>query len=329
MLNSKVMVARRARKKVSAFSFQPSAFACSGFTMVEIAISLAVIGIALVSIIGVLPHGMRTQQDNREETIVNQDATMLLEAIRGGARGLDDLTNYVFAITNDWTNVTTHVGGHNGYTFAGFSVDPGYYYPPVKGTRMTNGQNIIGLLSTPQCTDAGGRPVPDLLNGGYSNRVVAYVRSLSGPAGEKPPQDNDLLRGDSFSYRVLCVNAPVAGYVPPLWQAKPYNAGDLVAYILNGQTTCWQATAAILAGYPAPGDPNAPLWRWIPYPQQLNANLRELRLTFAWPLLPNGSVPSDSKRQTFRTMVAGQLAWHARYTNLFFYQPQTFAPAAN
>ena len=71
--------------------------------MVEIAICLAIIGIALVAIIGVLPIGMRTQRDNREETIINQDATVFIEAIRNGARGLNDLTNYVYAITNYWT----------------------------------------------------------------------------------------------------------------------------------------------------------------------------------------------------------------------------------
>src|SRR5665647_1612048 len=52
------------------------------FTMVEIAICLAIIGFALVAIIGVLPLGMNTQRDNREETIINQDATVLLEAVR-------------------------------------------------------------------------------------------------------------------------------------------------------------------------------------------------------------------------------------------------------
>ena len=75
----------------------------SGFTMVEIAICLAIIGFALVAIIGVLPIGMNTQRDNREETIINQDATVFIEAIRNGAQGLDDLTNYVYAITNYWT----------------------------------------------------------------------------------------------------------------------------------------------------------------------------------------------------------------------------------
>ena len=79
---------------------RPSAAA---FTMVEIAISLAIIGIALVAIIGVLPLGMNVQRDNREATVINQDASVFLEAIRNGSLGLNDLTNYVFDITNSWT----------------------------------------------------------------------------------------------------------------------------------------------------------------------------------------------------------------------------------
>ena len=47
--------------------------------MIEIALSLAIIGFALVAIIGVLPIGMNVQKDNREATIVNQDATVLHE----------------------------------------------------------------------------------------------------------------------------------------------------------------------------------------------------------------------------------------------------------
>src|SRR6266404_3786480 len=70
------------------------------FTMVEIAISLAVIGFALVAIIGILPSGMQVQKENRHETIIVQDESMFMDAIRGGAQGLDDLTNYVDAITN-------------------------------------------------------------------------------------------------------------------------------------------------------------------------------------------------------------------------------------
>ena len=58
----------------------------SGFTLVEIAIALGVIGFALVAIIGILPVGLQIQRDNRAETIINQDGTFWLEAIRNGRR---------------------------------------------------------------------------------------------------------------------------------------------------------------------------------------------------------------------------------------------------
>src|SRR2546427_13212000 len=76
------------------------------FTMIEIAICLAVIGVALAAIVGVLPLGMNVQRENREETIINQDASVFLNAIRHGEMGLDDLTNYVVAITNTWAFYT-------------------------------------------------------------------------------------------------------------------------------------------------------------------------------------------------------------------------------
>ena len=39
----------------------------AAFTMVEIALSLAVIGFALVAVIGILPIGMNVQKENRQE----------------------------------------------------------------------------------------------------------------------------------------------------------------------------------------------------------------------------------------------------------------------
>ena len=53
-------------------------------------------------------------------------------------------------------------------------------------------------------------PINNLFYGGYSNHVYAYVRSFSGLAAEKPPQNNQIMREDAFSYQVLCVNAPMA-----------------------------------------------------------------------------------------------------------------------
>jgi prepilin-type N-terminal cleavage/methylation domain-containing protein len=278
-------------RKFSAASSRPSTLdprPSAGFTMIEIAISLAIIGIALVGIIGVLPIGMNVQRDNREETIINQDAGVLLEAIRSGARGLDDLTNYVYAITNYWTEyndkgvvLQTNV---NGYTFANATA----YGASVPYMALTNGYNIIGLLSTPEFTmDAPAfAPTNNLFSGGYSNHIVAYVHSMSGPAVEKPPQDNQLLQADSFGYRIFCVNAPVAV--------------DTNSFFLPADKTV--------------------------YNRQLAVNLHELRMTFLWPQLPNGGI--GAAHQTFRSMIAGQVMQTFFINQpLYFYQSQSFVNA--
>ena len=137
------------------------------FTLIEIAICLAIIGFALVAIIGVLPLGMDTQRQVREETDINQDFSVLLEAIRSGASGPIDLRNYFKQLKNEG--------------------------PPVvsKNIYTNNSRSTIGFLSTP-----GG------------SHIQAYVRSLSGLAAQKPPQDNNTIRNDSFTYQLVCVNVP-------------------------------------------------------------------------------------------------------------------------
>jgi prepilin-type N-terminal cleavage/methylation domain-containing protein len=298
------------------------------FTMIEIAICLAIIGIALVAIVGVLPLGMNVQRENREGTIINQDATILLEAIRSGSRGMNDLTNYVYFITNyvtEYKNSGPPILNQFGYTYTGSTKNG---TPMTPQLPINNGTNIIGLLSTPEFTDVNGVPINNLFAGDYnSNHIVAYVRSISGPAVEKPPQDNQLLQEDTFTYHIYCVNAPVASYTPPLWLKQSYNVGDTVSYILNGQSTYWQA---IFAGQPAnspqSGDEPSYSTRWAraAYAEQLAQNLHELRLTFLWPQYPNGKLGKG--HQTYRTLIAGQIATNASFgLMLYFYQPQSFA----
>ena len=152
------------------------------FTMIEIAISLAIIGFALAAIVGILPIGMNVQKENRQETIVNQDGQVFMDLIRNGARGLDDLTNYVYVISNSISGYTTK-GAMDVRTFS-------YRYTTTNSTTpsqfpLTNGLRIIGLLSTPTYIpryDANGNYI-----GYFSNRVSAFVRSMSGLASEKYP----------------------------------------------------------------------------------------------------------------------------------------------
>ena len=76
----------------------------AAFTLIEIAICLGVIAFALVAIIGILPAGLQVQRDNREDTIINQEGTYLLEAIKNGAEGLQEFAARVDLIVI--TNVT-------------------------------------------------------------------------------------------------------------------------------------------------------------------------------------------------------------------------------
>ena len=81
---------------------KPTLRSQAAFTMAEIAIALGVIAFALIAIIGILPAGLQTQRDNREETIVVEDARVLIEAIRNGGRDVtSDLGSFVHYIDND------------------------------------------------------------------------------------------------------------------------------------------------------------------------------------------------------------------------------------
>ncbi len=193
----------------------------SAFTMIEIAISLAIIGFALVAIIGALPTGMTVQRDNREETIINQDASVFMDAIRhgmpinaigSGVTGLDDLTNYVFAITNYFRNYTSNgvpVGIVHAY---GYTYYTATFDKSTMGTLLplTTGARIVGLLSTPKYQF---RPDGSFV----SNRVEAYVRAISGNASEKPPQVDPNVQSLAFSYRLIpeIVTVEASSPVPP------------------------------------------------------------------------------------------------------------------
>ena len=158
--------------------------------MVEIALSLAVIGFALVAIIGVLPQGLNLQKNNREDTLVSQDGPFLMEAIRSGAKGVEILTN---------------------------SVDQMLVVTIANGTLRTNQvarrfisqspSNIVGVLSIPVGTlvnlpqeGARGRIQ------GAMFEVFTVMRPLGGPAVDRSAASLDL----AFRYLIVSqvVSAP-------------------------------------------------------------------------------------------------------------------------
>jgi len=156
----------------------------AAFTMIEIAIALAVIAFALVAIIGVLPTGLNVQKDNREETIINQDGPYFLEAIRNGSKGLNNLTNYVERIGLVLSNVVTSAITTN------FAVYDDPYFK--------NGSNIVGLLSIAKYTPVvTGSQTQQVL------RVEAHVRALTGSAAEQG------LANTNFAFMYLLVSETI------------------------------------------------------------------------------------------------------------------------
>jgi len=277
----------------------------SAFTMIEIAISLAIIGFAMLAIIGILPLGMNVQKENRNETIINQDATIFMEAMRNGAQGSDDLTNHVMSITNYVVHYTPRGTSLTvyGYTFTNSTIGNVLSSPQMP---ITNGFRIIGLLSTPQITTVPGD------NGFFSNHIVAYVRSISGPASEKYPQTDPSIQDFGLSYKLICDVSPYStNFFHPSW--TNYNA------------------------FPTNSPEYASRYNYSVVVSNLQANLHDMRLTFRWPLLPNGDVGRE--RQIFRTMVGGELVGtddhgypQGGYPTgvrqfLFFFQPRTYVKA--
>jgi prepilin-type N-terminal cleavage/methylation domain-containing protein len=177
----------------------------AGFTMVEIAICLAIVAFAMVAIMGVLPAGLSVQQTNREETLANLDGTYFLEAIRNGAKGINDLTNYV-----DWISVSNSSGR-----------------APTIFTNFVSGRQIVGLLSTP-AIDSRGLSL--------TNFVRAKVRSVSGSAVEKSAGLKDFAFGYILESEVLPFNP-----MPPT--ATNFTASGLSAVEVASRSNLWmQAT---------------------------------------------------------------------------------------
>ena len=141
----------------------------SAFTMVEIAICLAVIAFALVAIIGVLPLGVQVQADNRQDSIIQRDGAYFLDAIRKGAPP-EDLRLYVEDITMTFSNKAG-----NGTIV-------------VQTNVFKDNHSIIGLLSNPDTV-----------------KTEATVRALSGAANEKGDYTNEI----AFKYKMTVIVRPL------------------------------------------------------------------------------------------------------------------------
>lgn len=240
----------------------------AAFTMIEIAIALAIIAFALVAIIGVLPQGLQVQRHNKEDTIINQEAVFWMEAIRNGITGNNMLTNFVSEVRVENSLDT-------------FAVQP-TQEPDVQGWQ------IIGLLSTPKYVDnpRARRPTAVL-----TNRVTAHVRALSGSALERSRRLQDF----AFRYRLTSEVVPLRTFptnllVDPSTISDPQGKQEMQELInIN---------------------------------RNMETNAYELRLTFQWPLLEDGSTGNGHK--VYRSMASGRLI-NTNNSVYYFFDPLSYS----
>ena len=281
------------------------------FTIIEIAICLGIIGFALVAIIAVLPRGLDVQKQNREETIIGQDADVWMNTFRNGARGYDDLTNYVICITNFWSS----------YDANARVVDSGFdYYTPTDSKvtsisgrpqgdfPLTNGAHIVGLLSMPKRIPLANY-IPFPIDAPYqSNYLVAYVRAFSGPLVDKAPQSNSIILSDAFTYRMIVENFAYTPVDTNAFCVDCPAAAGLTPEQLAARTNLSRAVF------------------------MMQTNTHDFRLRFRWPVLPNGQIPNKGLA-TFRSLASGPLL----QTNdpnipnqpLYLVQPSSFVQVTN
>jgi type II secretory pathway pseudopilin PulG len=290
------------------------------FTMVEIAIAIGVIGFALVAIIGILPTGMNVQKDNREDTVISQDAPYFLDAIRNGlpvtniggstyqlyepsGQGLDFLTNYVQSIV-----INYYSNGVIIYTTN---------FPNSSSANLStlNGEEIIGLLSTPQVNYAQTNFASNYFD------VFAYVRALSGPASMQQYAGNatnsvNLNSTMAFTYKMEVMVTPYNSFAP--------DTTNYINYLENTDSNQWiiRSNRWMEATLPTNGTPAGM--------GTLGYNLFDVRLRFSWPVNMSGTnvLSIGPGRQTYRTLVASQILQTTTTNGVaaWFFQPQqTFA----
>ncbi|MDI9401762.1 MAG: hypothetical protein ACOX2U_00490 [Limisphaerales bacterium] len=246
--------------------------------MVEIALCLAIVGFALVVIMGVLPLGGQAQKKNRENTLSLIDGNYLLEAITHGARGYDDLGLYVDEILL-YSDSNTSAGPQ---AVIQNNVSDGTYW----GTR-----EIVGLLTAPRFLLTSSNVwVPNYLNNNrilgnslYTNMTCRLkMRSMSGSSSDKG--NNEANRDFGMAYLVDVDVLPL--------QTNVLNMSQL--------------------------DKDEALLEKMKVDRSLSQNVYQVSVTLSWPLRRSekGGYSAGANSQVFRTLVSGSMTHSVLHADL-------------
>jgi hypothetical protein len=242
----------------------------AAFTLTELALCIAVVGIALVAIVGVLPTGLTVQRQNREDTLVTEDAKFLIETLRNGSLNVADLTNYVEQVT--WIRHLPNGTRLTNQFFGLHSQDRG-----AGDLLILDPIEVVTLLSLPREELMNPGQTPPLF---ATNVVQAVFRSFGSAFSEKPYLEPGGTRpapsrlDTAFRYRVTVSSRPTS--------ARP------VFLAQSGTNT---------------------VERSLQQRQQMlmEGSLHEMVLQFQWPVYRVGNEwRTGNNQRVFRTQVHGR-----------------------
>lgn len=264
----------------------------AAFTMVELALCIAIVAFAMVAILGVLPLGLSVQKQNREETIIDQEGPMWLEVIRRGGIGWDELTNYIDSIVIEQTPVNrsgqTRVFGFRGPFFpAGFPV-------PLPGTTLATADDVVSLLSIPRFEADKGTIL--------SNKVTAMSRSFSGDfnsqirpngTGSFIPEDRQI--DDALRYQFQVEITPATQL--PTQDVSPTNFVAQAGINLGGYLNALRLDTNLVSELSSTRNSQ----------DALAATLYDVKLVFRWPVFRVGEeLTVGPGQRVLRTQMYGK-----------------------
>lgn len=259
--------------------------------MVEIALAIGILGIALVAIVGVLPVGLNVQKENREDTLIEQEGDFFMNVLVNSqdfgrdsilGTGQRRLTNVVDQINVRYIDLET------GLVTSDVTYDRGNTSGLVAGW---NPRTVIGLLSRPYWTR----------DTWHTQRVEtrAVARASVGSAMEQTPLFEDF----AFHYEMLV-------------KIHPYSS----PYEMGGDSSLREEMVEL-----------GPFGERELFRQEsLMNNLYQVTLEIRWPVTgahdAGGAYTVGNNKRVFRRYVSGSLIEDARSPEMFYFSRYVYRP---
>ena len=263
-----------------------------GFTMVEIALAIGILGIALVAIVGVLPLGLNVQKENREDTIIEQEGDFFLDILtnnRDFGRGRNTVATGQRGLTNRVDMIRVQIRD-----LVSNSIASDLIYSRAQTTGLVSNwapRTIIDLLTRPYWT----------VDTWHTLRVdtKAVVRAGVGSAVEQTPAFQDF----GFRYELT-------SKIHPFSSPTEFGGDPELTEILE---TLGERGSEELSRQ-----------------RNLLNNLYEVTLELRWPVtdvnLDTGTYNVGSNLRTFRGLLGGSILQDTRSPVMYFATRGLYTP---